>query len=79
MAINPMKLMKLKDRYGIFKKQHPRVLNFLKDVNAHSLQAGTVVEMKITNAEGRESVCNMRLSPEDIETINMLKGLRSKK
>lgn len=79
MAINPMKLMKLRERYGIFKRQHPKVMNFLRNVNAHSLQPGTVVEMKVTNAEGKESVCNMRLSPEDIETINMLRGLRSGK
>lgn len=78
MAVNPMKLMELKKRYNIFKKQHPRVSAFIADVSAHSLQAGTVVEVKVKNAEGKESVCNIRLSPEDIETINIVRSLRAK-
>lgn len=77
MAVNPMKLLKLKDRWTIFKKQHPKVVAFLGRVSQDgSIAEGAVVELRITDPSGKTSATNMRVSPEDAETIKMLREIK---
>ena len=52
MAVNPMQLMKLRERFQIFQGQHPRMAPFLKDVGEHGFREGSVVEVKVTTPEG---------------------------
>ena len=75
MAVNPKQLMQMADRLRIFKEQHPRVLEFISAVCRSSLQPGVILELKVTETDGRTSVTNMRLTPEDIETIEIIKKL----
>ena len=65
MAMNPMQLM-----------QHPKVLEFMHDVVRNDLQPGVVMELRVTDNDGRTSVTNIRLTEEDVETIGILKELR---
>ena len=74
MAINPMDLMKLRSRLDTFQRQHPRFPAFLKDVGENAVMPGTVLEIKVTTPEGRELVSNIRLTEEDVETINMARS-----
>jgi hypothetical protein len=37
------------------------------------------LELKVTETDGRTSVTNMRLTPEDIETIEIIKSLKGGK
>ncbi len=77
MAVNPMELMKLGERLRIFNSQHPRVGSFLKDVSANAIGEGAVIELKVTSAEGKEYVTNIKVTKEDMETIEVLKNTRS--
>ena len=79
MALNPMQLMQMADRLRIFKEQHPRVIDFIGAVGRSSLQPGVILELKVTDTEGNTSVTNMRLTPEDIETIEIIKSLKGSK
>lgn len=79
MAVNPKQLMQMADRLRIFKEQHPRVLEFISAVGRSSLQPGAILELKVTETDGRTSVTNMRLTPEDIETIEIIKSLKGGK
>ncbi|MCI1304975.1 MAG: hypothetical protein LKG40_01960 [Lachnospiraceae bacterium] len=74
MAINPAALMKAKARYGIFKKQHPKFLAFLGAINAKMLEPGTVIDVKVTGTDGRTIETNLRLTPEDVESVRMFKS-----
>ena len=76
MAVNPMQLLKLKERFGIFQNQHPRVIPFFGAAK-NSVREGAVLELKVTSPEGKELVTNIRLTPEDMETIEVLRELRS--
>ena len=78
MAGNPMKYLKLLDRFKIFKKQHPRVVQFVIDQGNAGLTAGTVIELKVTDPSGTAKVTNFRLTDEDIETIRMAKEISGK-
>ena len=78
MALNPMQLMQMADRLRIFREQHPRVIDFIGAVGRSSLQP-VILELKVTDTEGNTSVTNMRLTPEDIETIEIIKSLKGSK
>ena len=66
--------MKAKGRYHIFKKQHPKFLAFLGAVNAKMLEPGTVIDVKVTGPDGKEIETNLKLTPEDVETVRMFKN-----
>ena len=76
MAVNPMQFMQLADRLRIFQSQHPRVIDFLRDVGRNSLEPGVVMELRVTDNNGRTSVTNIRLTQEDMETLEIIKNLK---
>jgi len=76
MAINPMAMMKMKERLDIFNSQHPRVVPFLQAAKV-SLQEGAVLELKVTGPDGKELLTNIRVTAEDMETIRMMQETRS--
>ena len=73
---NPFQFMQLAERLRIFKQQHPRVLDFIQAIGRNNLQPGVVLELRVTDLDGRVSVTNMRLTEEDIETIGIIKNLK---
>ena len=76
MAVNPMALLKLKERFSIFTSQHPKVPLFFQHISEKGLEPGMVLELKVTDNEGNNYVTNMRLTPEDIETLKILRSIK---
>ena len=76
MAVNPMDLMKLGERLKIFRQQHPKVRPFLSEVRGKALTPGAILEIRVTDVEGREYVSNIRVTEEDVETLRILSSLR---
>ena len=74
MNINPMALMQLQQRVGTFQQDHPKVLPFLQAVGNSAIQEGTVFAVKVTTPDGDVLEANIRLTANDIETINILKN-----
>ncbi len=75
--MNPMALMKMKGLFDRFKANHPKVPMFF---NAASkvVGEGSIIEINITTADGKNLCTNMKVLPEDIELINQLKDFASK-
>ncbi|MBQ6321232.1 MAG: hypothetical protein IJI24_00020 [Lachnospiraceae bacterium] len=76
MAINPMQLMKLGERYSLFQTQHPLFASFLNQAAARAIKEGSVIEVKVTDPEGKEMVTNLKITPEDMETIEIFKSMK---
>ena len=76
MAINPMTLLKLKERFRLFSQQHPKVRPFFSRLLHGGVQEGSVLELKVKTPEGEEFVSNIRLTADDMETLSMLSELR---
>ena len=74
MAINPLNLLKLKDKYKTFKKDHPDMSDFGKALNKHALMEGTVLEIRATNPEGKVLKNEITLTENDIEMVRILLG-----
>ena len=76
MGKNPLQLMQLAERLKIFRQQHPKVLDFIQAIGRNNLQPGVVLELRVTDLDGKVAVTNMRLTEEDIETIGIIRNLK---
>lgn len=75
--MNPMDMMQIVGRISVFKKQHPKFGMFLSSVSKSGVKKGDILEIKYKAEDGRESVANIKLTDEDIETLAMLKNMRN--
>ncbi len=76
MAMNPSDLPRLKERYDLFKTQHPKFFPFLQAAGQEAVREGTIAEIRIIPKEGQDFVTNIKLTADDVKTIEMLRGLR---
>lgn len=71
MAFNPLNLMKLKDKYHLFKKDHPDMSEFGKALSRHALMKGTVLEIRATSPEGKVIKNAITLTDNDVELVRL--------
>jgi hypothetical protein len=76
MNMNPMLIMQLQQRMSQFVQDHPKVMPFLNAVGENAVQEGTVLAMKVTTPDGRTLESNIKLTANDIDTINMIKNAK---
>lgn len=74
MAINPMKLLELKNLWGAFTKRHPKFPQFLAAVQQAGIPEGTVIEVQVTPPDGKTLTTNLKVTAEDIETVKSLQN-----
>ena len=72
--MNPIAMMQAAGRIKIFQEQHPKALAFIKSVSEGDIREGSVIEVKVTTPEGKESVSNIKVTKEDMETFKILKN-----
>lgn len=75
MAMNPMMLMKVKALITAFQNNHPKFPLFFKAA-AGAIDEGTVIEISVTTAEGKNLCTNMKVTAEDLELIKQLKEMQ---
>lgn len=71
MNMNPMMIMQLQQRLGIFQNDHPKVMPFLKAVGENAMQEGSVIAMKVTTVDGKTIESNIKINANDVETMKM--------
>ena len=76
MAMNPAIMMKMMQRLNIFRSQHPKFQAFLGSVTQGARREGSIIEIKVTDPDGGEYISNIKLTSDDIETVEMLKNIR---
>lgn len=69
--MDKMIMNEAKKRMDMFKADHPKVLPFFEMLKEKALKEGTIVEMRVTDPEGKEYVSNIRLTATDVETIKL--------
>lgn len=72
--MNPMALMHLKPMLEQFRDRHPKFVQFFGYAGAQ-LTEDALVEIGITNAEGKKIVTNMRITQEDMELYEQLQSM----
>lgn len=74
MAINPMKLLELKNLWSAFTKRHPKFPQFLSAVQQAEIPEGTIIEVQITSPDGKTFTSNMKVTSEDIDAVKSLQN-----
>ena len=74
MAINPMKLLELKNLWSAFTKRHPKFPPFLSAVQQAGIPEGTIIEVQITSPDGKTFTSNMKVTSEDIDAVKSLQN-----
>lgn len=75
--INPMKLLQIRASWEQFKARHPKFPSFLNAVSKGTVTEGTLIEMTITTADGKQYSSNLKLTSEDMQLVNDMKEMFS--
>ena len=76
MAINPMKILRIKKLWEEFKTAHPRLLPYFRELrDAGYVGEGSIVDITVTDAGGRSLRCNLRMTENDLELIRTIADL----
>ena len=75
MNMNPMLLMQLQQRFGLFSQEHPKVLPFFRAIGDNAMQEGPIIDIKVTTPDGKTLESNIKLTANDIETAKMMKNM----
>ncbi len=73
--INPTSVFKMKGLWERFVMNHPKFPMFLKAASSSNLTAGTIIDIHITTADGKDLATNVKLSEDDMELIQQLKEI----
>ena len=77
--MNPMIILQIREKIDIFRKEHPKILPFLKTIDRKALEEGSVLEIKATSVDGQEYVSNIKITANDIELIRIISGMGAAK
>lgn len=72
--MNPLEMMKIRPLLEKFRMNHPKVPMFLQSA-AGKIQVGSVIELSIKTPDGDTIVTNIRVTQDDIELAEKLKGM----
>ncbi len=72
--MNPMALMKIKSMTDKFKKNHPKIFPFFTAVSKE-IGVDSILEIKLTTAEGKSIVGNIKVSQEDIDLVKEIASM----
>ena len=72
--MNPMTLLQLRPMFEAFRERHPKFVQFFGYASDH-IGEDSVLELSITDAQGKKILTNIRLSPEDIELFRQVQSV----
>lgn len=73
--MNPMDYMKVFGLWNKFKANHPKFPAFLKAASQSGLKVGTIMEIKITTADGEIIESNLKVTESDMELVEEFKQM----
>jgi hypothetical protein len=77
MAMNPAMLFKIKGAWEKFVQNHPKFPLFLRAASTSGIREGYIIEVKITDTDGKAICTNVKLTESDMELIGMIKDMSS--
>lgn len=72
---NPAKLLQLKKQYEAFRERHPKFLRYLAYITDHYMEEGAVMDVNVTDAQGKSLHGNAKLTAEDVAFLREVRRL----
>ena len=73
--VNPATLFKIKGAWDKFAKNHPKFPLFLKAASQQAIGEGSIIEIAITDKDGRKIDTKLLVKAEDMEFLESLKQM----
>ena len=73
--MNPASIFKIKKAWETFAANHPKFPAFLSAAGNGMIKEGSVIEIHITDAEGKSIATNVKLTQSDMDLFENLKGM----
>ena len=74
---NPAKLYQLKKQFAAFTARHPKFMRYLAYITDNYIAADTVMDVTVTNAEGKSLHGNAKLTAEDVAFLQEVRKMLS--
>ena len=73
--LNPAILLKIKGAWDKFSRNHPKFPMFIKAASQQAIQEGSIIEISITDKNGKKIDTNLVIKAEDLELLESLKQM----
>ncbi len=77
MAVNPMDMFKVKGIWDRFCAAHPKLVPFFKTVHANAIGEGTIIDIKVTDPNGKTYHYNLKLTADDLNDLAEVRSITS--
>ena len=75
---SPAKLLQLKKQYEAFVERHPKFMRYMAYITDHCVTEGSVMDVTVTDAEGKSIHGNAKLTAEDVAFLQEVRRMLSK-
>ncbi len=72
---NPAALLQMMNLWKRFENNHPKFPKFIKAVAHKGIQEGSIIEIRVTTADGENFDSNLKVNAEDMELVGQMKDL----
>lgn len=72
---NPAALLQMMNLWNRFERNHPKFPKFLKAVAQKGIKEGSIIEIRVTTADGEIFDSNLKVNAEDMGLVTQMKDL----
>lgn len=72
---NPAAIFRMMNLWSRFQKNHPKFPKFLSAVVKNGIKEGSIIEIRVTTAEGESYDSNLKVNAEDMEIIGQIRDM----
>lgn len=72
---NPAKLLRLKRMWDGFATRHPKLLRYLAYISDNYLEEGAILDITVTDSQGKSLHSNARLTAEDVQFLKEIRAV----
>lgn len=72
---NTAVLFQMMNLWSRFQKNHPKIPKFLSAVMQKGIKEGSIIEIRVTTAEGESFDSNLKITADDMDMIEQLKNI----
>ena len=72
---NPAAILQMMNLWNRFQNNHPKFPKFISAVMKNAIKEDSIIEIKVTTAEGESYDSNLKINAEDMELIRQIKEM----
>lgn len=74
--MNPANMFKIMSAWNTFQQNHPKFPQFLAAMQAQGIKEGSILELSVTDPDGRKIETNIKVQQSDLELFEAIKNMK---